>query len=124
LGPLDFLVGPLRSLVRVAGQAEREMEHHSPITETRHLEARLEEAVAAVHRAADSMERHVAVVGSLTSSLPALTESVRHLSAQLNELMDLAAPLESAERDVSRLRRLFGRRRPPTAPSVSTPAPE
>src|SRR5205807_1728284 len=72
----------------------------------------------AVHRAADSMERHVAVVEALADSLPPLTESVTRLTDQLSSLMQITAPVAAAEREVSRLERLFGRRHGPASPMV------
>jgi hypothetical protein len=67
--------------------------------------------VEAIHRAADSMERHVAVVESLASSVPALTDSVNALVKELNGLLAVLAPLAAAEHDVRRVERFFGRRR-------------
>jgi phage shock protein A len=125
---LDFVTGPLRSLLGVAEATEAGIERHAP---TAQLEARLDDAVAAVHRAADSMERHVAVVESLADSLP-LTQSVTRLTDQLTELMKITAPVAAAEREVSRIERLFGRRgaravpaapRPPAADENVVPAP-
>lgn len=81
--------------------------------------------MAAIHRAADSMERHVAVVESLASSVPALTNSVNSLVNELNGLLAVLAPLAAAEHEVTRVERLFGRRRraeAPVAPPVEPPA--
>jgi hypothetical protein len=111
VGPLDLLTRPLRSLLGGAEQVESDVVRHSPLAETRELEVKLAESVAALHRAADSMERHVAVVETLASSLPPLTESVTRLTDQLGELLSLTAPLAAAEREVSRIERLFGGRR-------------
>ena len=89
----------------------------------------LREAVEAMHRTAEAVERHVEVLGEVTEALPALTESVTRLCDQLGALLALAAPVESAERELSGLRRLFHRRRasppqpatalmqPPSAPA-------
>jgi len=58
------------------------------------------------------------------SSLPALTESVASLTAKLDVVADVLAPLAHAEQDMARVGHLFGRRRqPPPAPPVP-PAPE
>jgi ABC-type transporter Mla subunit MlaD len=110
VGALDFLASPLRSLLGEAEHAETEAEHHSPMAQTRELEHKLDDAVAAMHRAADSMNSHVAVVDALAAALPPLTESVHRLTDQLNQVLQMTAPLESAERDISRVEHLFARR--------------
>jgi ABC-type transporter Mla subunit MlaD len=108
---LGFLRGPIRFVLGVAERTETDVVAHSPLAETRELEDKLSEAVAAIHRAADSLESHVAVVEALASSLPPLTESVTRLTDQLGELLQLTAPLASAEREVSRIEQFFGRHR-------------
>ncbi len=108
--PLDFLTGPLRS---VLGIAETDLEQHSPLHDAAEMQQELREAVIAIHRAADSMERHVAVVETLASSVPALTDSVNALVRELNGLLGVLAPLSGAEREVSRVEHFFGRRRRP-----------
>ena len=94
--PLDLLAAPLRSLLGIAEHAEDDVAEHSPLGETRDLERKLDDAVSAVHRAADSIERHVAVLETLASSLPPLTQSVTQLTDQLGELLRLTAPLQAA----------------------------
>jgi hypothetical protein len=81
------------------------------LREADQVEHELEDAVAAIHRAADSMERHVAVVESLATSVPALTDSVNALVKELNGLLGVLAPLAAAEHEITRVERLFGRRR-------------
>ena len=125
---LDPFLNPLRSIL---GTAEHEVLEHTPMAETRDIEARLLEAVTAVHRATDSIERHVEVIETLAQSLPPLTESVTRLTNQLGELLTLTAPLAAAERDVSRVTHLFGRHHheeaapepegPPAPPTPPTP---
>jgi hypothetical protein len=112
MGLLDIVTGPLRSVLGVARRAETEVVRRSPLYETREVEERLDDAVKAIHRAADSMEKHVSVVDDLASSLPPLTESVTRLTSQLTELLQITVPLAAAERDISRVERFF-RRRPP-----------
>jgi hypothetical protein len=119
MGAFDLLTGPLRSLFGAAERAEADVERHAPTAEAARIEAKLEEAVAAMHRAADSVERHVAVVEALADSLPPLTESVTHLTNQLQDVIRITAPLAATERELSRMERLFGRRRRPPAPSPS-----
>lgn len=127
MGPLDLLTRPLRSLLGEAEHAEADVEHHSPLGEVRELESKVDEAMSALHRAADSMERHVAVVEALASTLAPLTTSVIRLTDQLNDLLAVVAPLASAEREVSRVEHLFGRRRraepPPPPPEGQPPSP-
>ena len=107
-GPLDLLTAPLRSLL---GASEQDVVKRSPLHEAGELEGRLDEAVSALHRAADSMERHVAVVETLAQSVPALTDSVNALVRELNGLLTVVAPIEGAEREVSRVEHFFGRRK-------------
>jgi ABC-type transporter Mla subunit MlaD len=104
--PFALITRPLRALL---GEAEHDVVTHSPLGETRNLEARLEEAVAAAHRAAESLERHVEVIDALAGSLPPLTESVTRLTDQLNQVLKITAPLAAAERDVSQLEGLLHR---------------
>jgi hypothetical protein len=101
----------VRSLRAFLGDAEREVMEHTPLAETRDIEANMLEAVQAVHRATDSIERHVEVIETLAQSLPPLTESVTVLSTQISELLRLTAPIASAEREVSRIEHLFSRHR-------------
>ena len=100
-GPLDFVTRPVRSLLGVESSALREVGE---------VEEELKNAVQAIHRAAESMERHVAVIDSLATSVPALTESVNALVRELNGLLAVLAPVAATERDVSRLGHLFGHR--------------
>jgi uncharacterized protein YoxC len=118
MGPLDFLSGPLRSLLGVTEGMERDA--HVLLSETGELEHQLEEAVASIHRAAESMERHVEVVETLATSVPALTDSVNALVKELNGLLAVLAPVSAAEHEVSRLGHLFGRRHPAPAGSQSS----
>jgi uncharacterized protein Yka (UPF0111/DUF47 family) len=94
------VTGPLRSLLR-----------SSPLREADEIDDQLRDAVAAIHRAADSMERHVEVVETLATSVPALTDSVNALVKELNGLLAVLAPVAAAEHEVRRVERLFGRRR-------------
>jgi hypothetical protein len=107
MGLLDALTGPLRS---VLGVAEDEVVQHSPLHETEELEQELKGAVTAIHRAADSMEQHVAVVETLAASVPALTSSVNSLVAELNSLLKVIAPVAAVEKDVERVEGFFRRR--------------
>ena len=110
MGPLDLLTAPLRAVLGATEHAEREAVRESPLHQTRELERELDHAVASIHRAADSMERHVEVLDTLATAVPALTESVNSLVGELNGLLRVLAPVATAERDVSRLGHLFGRR--------------
>jgi hypothetical protein len=111
MAPLDFLAGPLRSLLGIAEQAETNVAARTPLHETRELERRLGEAVEAVHRSADSLERQIAVLETLANSLPPLTESVTRLTDQLVPLLGVIAPIDSAERELSQAEHLFRRHR-------------
>jgi hypothetical protein len=101
-GPFDDLA---RAALKMIGGAEQEVEQHSGIEQEAH------EAVAALHRAADSMEKHVEVLERVAATLPQLTAALVTLTEQLGEVLHLAAPLEAAEREVAGLGHLFRRRR-------------
>jgi hypothetical protein len=122
MGLLDLVTGPIRSVLGVAQQAERDVERHTPMHETREVEQKLLEGIEAVHRATDSIERHVEVIEALATSLPPLTESVTRLTDQLGELLQITAPLAAAERDVSRLEHLFRRRHADSEAEAPPPA--
>jgi hypothetical protein len=57
------------------------------------------------------MEHHVTVLESLSNAVPPLTDSVNALVKELSGLQAVLAPLAAAEHDVTRVERLFGRRR-------------
>lgn len=121
MGPLDLLTAPLRSLLGVTEDVERDAEFL--LAESGKLEHQLDQAVASIHRAAESMERHVEVVETLATSVPALTESVNALVKELNGLLGVLAPVAAAEHEVSRLGHLFGRRHVQEPASTQTSAP-
>jgi hypothetical protein len=110
VGLLDLVTAPLRSATRAASSAEQDVERHSPVAETHALEAKLEETIETIARAAEALERQVEVVDRLSDSLPALTELVTQVTQQLNELLKMMAPAAAAEREVGRLEHLFRRR--------------
>jgi hypothetical protein len=116
--PFDQIGGAVRSVLGVSERAEQDVA--STLRDPRQLEAKVDEAVAAIRGAAESLERHAEVLGALSDSLPALTQSVTRLTDQLGRVMEVTAPLAVAEREASRLDRLL-RRRPPRA---AEPPPE
>ena len=119
MGPLDLFTSPLRSLLGITEDMERDA--HSLLSQSGELEHELQEAVASIHRAAASMERHVEVVETLATSVPALTESVNALVKELNGLLAVLAPVAAAEHEVSRLGHLFGRKHATPPPSPMSP---
>jgi hypothetical protein len=123
MGVFDLVTGPLRWALGASRQAETEVIRHSPMVETQALERELHDAIAAMHRACDSLERHVTVVEGLTDFLPALTESVTRLTDQLGALLTVTAPVAATERELSRIEQIFGRRRRPEQ-RVSPDEPE
>ncbi|MGI8921817.1 MAG: hypothetical protein ACR2HD_09155 [Solirubrobacteraceae bacterium] len=118
---LDFARSALRSALGVEQAVQADVERHSPIAGPHRIDEKLHEAVEALHRTADSMERHVAILETLATSLPPLTESVTQLTAQIGQLLELGAPLQAAERDISRLGGLFRRRHPDSPDSLESP---
>jgi hypothetical protein len=116
-----FVRGALRSALGVEHAVQTDVERHSPVEESHRIEEKLHEAVDALHRTADVMDRHVAILETLATSLPPLTQSVTKLTDQIGQLLDLGAPLQAAERDISRLGGLFRRRQ---SNPESPPSPE
>ena len=88
----DVIGNAARSTLKLLGGAEHEVESHTPVEQPLH------EAVAALHHAAESMDRHVEVLEDVAATLPAMTEALVKLTEQLGEFLHLAAPLEAAER--------------------------
>jgi hypothetical protein len=121
--PFDLIGGAVRSVLGVSERAESDVVRATPLRETHQLEAKLDETVAAVQRACESIERHADSIGALSDSLPALTESVTRLTEELSGVMRMTAPLEAAEREVSRFDRLLRRHPPPAAPPAPGPEP-
>jgi hypothetical protein len=96
---LDFFFKPLR---QVLGAEAHEVS--KPLEETEH---EVLDAVEAIHRTNESIDRHVAVIEGLASSVGPLTESVNQLTATMADLVTILAPLAGAERDVSHVERLL-----------------
>ena|SRR5947209_4403635 len=117
MGPLDLLTAPLRSLLGTTEDMERDAQ--TLLTESGELERQLGEAVASIHRAAESMEHHVAVVETLAATVPKLAESVNALVEEMHALNSTLKPVASAERDLSKLGHLFGRRHAEAATSTA-----
>jgi ABC-type transporter Mla subunit MlaD len=118
MGLLDLVTAPLRSLL---GETEHAVVEHSPLHETAELEDKLDAAATAIHRSADSLEQHIAVLEKLADSLTPLTESVTRLTDQLEPLLEIARPLGAAERDVGRMEHVFGCHRHHEAPPPPEP---
>jgi ABC-type transporter Mla subunit MlaD len=111
----------LRSALGVAEQEQGDLLAHSPAARA---EEKLDRLGHVLQGAAQSAERQVELLDGVARALPALTEEVSALTAQVNamneqavsltrqleELIALLAPLADAERDVSRIERLFRRR--------------
>jgi hypothetical protein len=97
---LDFVFRPLRQVLGA--------EVSKPFDETEH---QILDAVQAIHRASDSIDRHVAVIEGLATSVGPLTESVNQLTATMADLVTILAPLAGAEQDVRRAERFLRFRR-------------
>ena len=115
---LEFFVRPLRSALGIA-----EHEVVAPVASAEH---EIRDAVAAIHRMADTIENHIEVVEGLATSVGPLKDSVNALTETMGELVKLLAPLGEAEQDVEHVEHLFGFRRrrkpvPPPAPPVEPP---
>jgi hypothetical protein len=99
----ELATNALRGTLRLLEGAEHDVEKHTPLEEPAH------EAIAALHRTADSMDRRVKVLESVASTLPALVEVLGRLSGQVGEALALAAPLEAVEREAAGIAHLFRR---------------
>jgi hypothetical protein len=115
---LDSLRGAIRSAIGAAEhvetdvkRAESGVERHNPLGLERQLDAKLDETLAALHRACGAAERHVEVLEGVAESLVPLTAAVEKLTVELNLLLGVLAPVAAAERDVSRIEGLFHRHR-------------
>lgn len=117
MGPLDLLTAPLRSLLGTTEDMEQDA--HTLLSESGELERQLDEAVASIHRASESMEHHVAVVETLAATVPKLAESVNALVEEMHALNSTLKPAVAAERDLSKLGHLFGRRHAEGATSTA-----
>lgn len=112
---LDHVLWPIRTVRRAV-----ESEVSTPLEETEH---EILDAVDAIHRATDSIERHVEVIDGLASSVGPLTDSVDRLTATMRDLVELLAPMAAAERDVQRAERFFRLRRQRNASGPESPGP-
>jgi chromosome segregation ATPase len=104
---IDVALAPLRAML---GSAEREAESVLPVRDLEEIESRVLETAESIKAATESIESHVAVVETLATSVTPLTDAVVELTRQLAQLNTVLAPLAGAERDVSRIEHLFGRR--------------
>jgi hypothetical protein len=122
---LSPFTGLLRSALGVAEHEETQAAAHSPLHSTIAAEEEVEHLVRALCSAAESADRQVEVLDGVARSLPALTDKVAalteqvtamndqsvDLNRQLRELVKLLGPVAHAERDASRIERLFRRGR-------------
>ena len=95
--PFDLISVTVRYVLGASDRAESEVETAEEVLEPHELEAKLDDALDVLRRASESLERHVEVLGTLSDSLPALTESVTRLTEQLD-------PRDEGDRAVRRRR--------------------
>ena len=113
---LEFLVRPLRSAL---GLAEQQLV--KPLAAPEH---EILDAVHAIRAATESIEHHVQVIEGLALSVGPLTDSVNSLAASMAELVAMLAPIEKAERDVSRIEQFFGLHRQKQTGADAEPGPQ
>ena len=101
----DLASNAIRNVLRLFEDAGAQVEQHSPI------EGHLHDAVAALHRTADSMDRHVEVLETVAAALPGLVEVLGRLSDELGEVLTALRPVEAAEHELSGISHLFRRHR-------------
>lgn len=117
---LDFFIRPIRS---VLGGAERDVAES--LHETRDIEANMLGAVRAIENATESIEKHVAVIETLATSVDPLRASVDRLTDTMQELVAMMAPMATAEQEIHRVGRFFGRHHhddPPTKDAQPEPS--
>jgi methyl-accepting chemotaxis protein len=117
---LDFFIRPIRS---VFGGAERDVAES--LHETRDIEANMLGAVRAIENATDSIEKHVEVIETLATSVDPLRASVDRLTDTMQQLVGMMAPMVTAEHEMHRLGRFFGRHphdEPPTEDAQPEPS--
>jgi hypothetical protein len=113
------LLDPLFSAARTVLGAAETAATHTPLQDARMAEHGIEELIHAMHRVADSTEKHVELLDGLAQTIGPMGDKVTVLSGQVDELMAVLAPLAAAEKDISRVEHLFGRHRhrePPAEP--------
>lgn len=118
MGLLDLALAPIRAVVSAG---ERDVTHE--IREVEHVEHGVLDTAGSIRDATESIEKHIAVLDTLASSIGPLTESVNRLTAQMAELNQVLSPMAGAEREISALEHVFGRHRhePGSSPSGSPP---
>ena len=112
---LEFVIGPIRS---VLGVTEREVVES--VQEARDIEANMLDAVQAIENATASIEHHVEVIETLATSVDPLRASVDRLTDTMQELVAVLHPVATAERDVHRMGRFFGRHHHDDQPKQDT----
>jgi hypothetical protein len=90
----DFVLKPVRSIVRAANQ-----DAVRPLVQT---ERETLEGVQALERATASIEHHVEVIESLATSVGPLTASVDRLTDTMQDLVKMLGPLAGAEHEMQR----------------------
>jgi methyl-accepting chemotaxis protein len=117
MGLIELALAPLRAVI---GGAEHEAEHVLPVRDIEEIQARALDTAESIKRATESIESHVRVVETLATSLEPLaqsigplTEAVAALTHELASINEVLAPLAGAERDLTRVEHLFGRRKRP-----------
>jgi hypothetical protein len=116
----DVFIRPIRSLL---GGAEHDVAES--LHETRDIEANMLGAVRAIENATDSIEKHVAVIETLATSVDPLRASVDRLTDTMQELVGMMAPMTTAEHEMNRVGRFFGRHHhdePPTEDAQPEPS--
>ena len=117
---LDIFIRPLRS---VLGSAERDVAES--VHETRDIEENMLGAVRAIEDATESIEKHVAVIETLATSVDPLRASVDRLTDTMQELVAMMAPMATAEHEMHKVGRFFGRHHhddPPTEAAQPEPS--
>jgi methyl-accepting chemotaxis protein len=113
---LEFCTRPIRAILGVTGE-----EVEDTIHETHDIEANMLGAVHAIEDATESIERHVAVIETLATSVDPLRAAVDRLTDTMQDLVKVLGPIAAAEHEAQRVGHLFGRHEaPPPEPQAES----
>jgi chromosome segregation ATPase len=139
MGLIDLATAPLRYVINEV--TEHEAEVVSPLRDIEEIQTHVLAASVAIKQATEQIEKHVAVIETLATSLepltvavakladqmqalPELSRSVSELTAKLDVVAEVLTPLALVEQDAARVGHLFSRRRAATPMAETSSAAE
>jgi hypothetical protein len=115
---LTFVTRPIRGIL---GITEREVVE--TVHETRDIETDILGAVEAIESATAQLDRHVAVIETLATSVDPLRASVDRLTDTMKELVSVLGPISAAEHEAKRMRGFLHRHHHDEPPAAHEPSP-